>query len=224
MIIICSISSSLLLRPIIVVHHCDLTEIPLTCAKDETRDELGAEFHKKLDLKDEDERVAENEKKDSDFVAGSGEYGGEKLGGEGGCAPKIGEAQGSDDNDGWDDDEGYGWNKNVKESEVDKVSGDFDVDGDGNGDDEVEVEGDEEVEKKKDRSSGRVQQQYPLRPDAEDCAFYLKTGTCKFGFNCKFNHPLSRRKNQHSMGGAKSLLRLLTVCRKGSQDNHGSRS
>ncbi|XP_020973028.1 zinc finger CCCH domain-containing protein 43-like [Arachis ipaensis] len=110
--------------------------------------------------------------------------------------PETGEAQGSDNNDGWDDDEGYGWNANVKESEVAKVSGDFDVDGDGNGDDEVEVEGDEEVEKKKDRSSGRVQQQYPLRPDAEDCAFYLKTGTCKFGFNCKFNHPLGRRKNQ----------------------------
>nr|XP_029147058.1 uncharacterized protein LOC114924978 [Arachis hypogaea] len=124
---------------------------------DETRDELGAEFHKKLDLKDEDERVAENEKKDSNFVASSGEYGGEKLGGEGGCAPETGEAQGSDDNDGWDDDEGYGWNENVKESEVDKVSENFDVDGDGNSDDKVEVEGDEEVEKKKDRSSGRVQ-------------------------------------------------------------------
>ncbi|XLS96282.1 hypothetical protein HN51_039017, partial [Arachis hypogaea] len=59
-----------------------------------------------------------------------------------------------------------------------------------------EVEGDEEVEKKKDRSSGRVQQQYPLKPDVEDYAFYLKTGTCEFGFNCKFNHPLGRRKNQ----------------------------
>ncbi|XLR04144.1 hypothetical protein S83_070342, partial [Arachis hypogaea] len=118
--------------------------------QDETRDKLGAEFHKKLDLKDEDERVAENEKKDSDFVAGS-----EELGDEGGYTPEIGEAQESDDNDGWDDDEGYGWNKNVKESEIDKVSGDFDVDGDSNGDDEVQVEGDEEVEKKKDRSSGR---------------------------------------------------------------------
>jgi len=37
--------------------------------------------------------------------------------------------------------------------------------------------------------------QYPVRPEAEDCAFYMKTGTCKFGANCKFNHPL-RRKNQ----------------------------
>ncbi|MED6150751.1 hypothetical protein PIB30_075576 [Stylosanthes scabra] len=171
--------------------------------QDETRDELGAEFHDKLDLKEEDERVAETEKKDSNFEDGSREFGGEEVGGESGCAPESGEAQGSDDHDGWNDDEGYGWNDNVKESEVDKVGGDFDGDGNNDDDDdgggvEVEVEGDdEEVEKKKDRSSGRVQQQqYPLRPDAEDCAFYLKTGTCKFGFNCKFNHPLGRRKNQ----------------------------
>ncbi|KAK6127748.1 hypothetical protein DH2020_038524 [Rehmannia glutinosa] len=36
---------------------------------------------------------------------------------------------------------------------------------------------------------------YPMRPDAEDCAFYMKFGSCKFGLNCKFNHP-PRRKNQ----------------------------
>lgn len=36
---------------------------------------------------------------------------------------------------------------------------------------------------------------YPVRPDAEDCAYYMKTGNCKFGSNCKFNHPV-RRKNQ----------------------------
>lgn len=36
---------------------------------------------------------------------------------------------------------------------------------------------------------------YPLRTDAEDCSYYMKTGMCKFGSNCKFNHPL-RRKNQ----------------------------
>ncbi|KAL3617543.1 hypothetical protein CASFOL_037864 [Castilleja foliolosa] len=36
---------------------------------------------------------------------------------------------------------------------------------------------------------------YPMRPDAEDCAFYMRSGTCKFGSNCKFNHP-PRRKNQ----------------------------
>ncbi|XP_060170845.1 zinc finger CCCH domain-containing protein 43-like [Lycium barbarum] len=37
---------------------------------------------------------------------------------------------------------------------------------------------------------------YPLRPDAEDCAYYMRTGTCKYGLSCKFNHP-SRRQNQH---------------------------
>lgn len=31
--------------------------------------------------------------------------------------------------------------------------------------------------------------EYPLRPYAEDCPFYLKTGRCKFGMACKFNHP-----------------------------------
>lgn len=30
---------------------------------------------------------------------------------------------------------------------------------------------------------------YPLRPGATSCAFYLKTGTCKFGATCQFNHP-----------------------------------
>ncbi|XP_021773120.1 zinc finger CCCH domain-containing protein 67-like isoform X1 [Chenopodium quinoa] len=30
---------------------------------------------------------------------------------------------------------------------------------------------------------------YPLRSYAADCTFYLKTGTCKFGQNCRFNHP-----------------------------------
>ncbi|KAH1098216.1 hypothetical protein J1N35_015137, partial [Gossypium stocksii] len=36
---------------------------------------------------------------------------------------------------------------------------------------------------------------YPVRPDAENCAYYMKTGLCKFGSNCKFNHPV-RRKSQ----------------------------
>ncbi|XP_022737036.1 LOW QUALITY PROTEIN: zinc finger CCCH domain-containing protein 67-like [Durio zibethinus] len=36
---------------------------------------------------------------------------------------------------------------------------------------------------------------YPVRPEAEDCAYYMKTGLCKFGSNCKFNHPVPR-KNQ----------------------------
>ncbi|PHT46366.1 hypothetical protein CQW23_15524 [Capsicum baccatum] len=45
---------------------------------------------------------------------------------------------------------------------------------------------------------------YPLRPDAEDCAYYMKTGACKYGVNCKFNHP-SPRQNQYYLteGGCK---------------------
>jgi hypothetical protein len=30
---------------------------------------------------------------------------------------------------------------------------------------------------------------HPIRPGATDCSFYLKTGSCKFGESCKFNHP-----------------------------------
>ncbi|RRT37773.1 hypothetical protein B296_00046312 [Ensete ventricosum] len=34
---------------------------------------------------------------------------------------------------------------------------------------------------------------FPQRPDATECAYYMKTGTCKFGLNCRFNHPPKRR-------------------------------
>ncbi|PIN24304.1 CCCH-type Zn-finger protein [Handroanthus impetiginosus] len=44
-------------------------------------------------------------------------------------------------------------------------------------------------------SHDRKRINYPMRPDAEDCAYYMKTGSCKFGLNCKFNHP-PRRKSQ----------------------------
>ncbi|KAK6913035.1 hypothetical protein RJ641_022636 [Dillenia turbinata] len=38
--------------------------------------------------------------------------------------------------------------------------------------------------------------QYPLRPYAEDCPYYMKTGSCKFGLNCRFNHPVVRKFHQ----------------------------
>ncbi|KAK4568875.1 hypothetical protein RGQ29_004337 [Quercus rubra] len=55
----------------------------------------------------------------------------------------------------------------------------------------------DEGEKKGERNGGgkKFQYQFPVRPEAEDCSFYLKTGTCKFGSNCRFNHPV-KRKNQ----------------------------
>ncbi|XP_021908990.1 LOW QUALITY PROTEIN: zinc finger CCCH domain-containing protein 67 [Carica papaya] len=45
-----------------------------------------------------------------------------------------------------------------------------------------------------DKMNERRRYLYPLRPQAEDCAFYMKTGSCKFGANCKFNHPVRRKK------------------------------
>ncbi|CAA0818050.1 Zinc finger CCCH domain-containing protein 37 [Striga hermonthica] len=29
----------------------------------------------------------------------------------------------------------------------------------------------------------------PIRPGEEDCPFYLKTGSCKYGSTCRYNHP-----------------------------------
>ncbi|XP_061360877.1 zinc finger CCCH domain-containing protein 43-like [Gastrolobium bilobum] len=145
-------------------------------------DALGGELQNKLDLKDGDE----TENKDSNFEADGGQLCDEAA------APESDKGQVCDDDDddnndydGWNGgDEGCDWIEDVngRVSESDKVDGDFD-----------EVDGGE-VENKDDISNGGAQK-YPLRPDAEDCAFYLKTGTCKFGFNCKFNHPI-RWKNQ----------------------------
>ncbi|KAG2293372.1 hypothetical protein Bca52824_040041 [Brassica carinata] len=51
--------------------------------------------------------------------------------------------------------------------------------------DEDEEEGRERVEKR--------MMVYPVRPDAEDCSFYIRTGSCKYGSSCKFNHPVRRK-------------------------------
>ncbi|KAK8710777.1 hypothetical protein V6N13_146087 [Hibiscus sabdariffa] len=63
--------------------------------------------------------------------------------------------------------------------------------------------GDEEDEEEKNDNENNfenvkgyedVRSHYPVRPDADDCAFYMKTGLCKFGSHCKFNHPVGRKK------------------------------
>lgn len=41
---------------------------------------------------------------------------------------------------------------------------------------------------------------YPLRPGEADCRDYLRTGRCKYGESCKYNHPL----NVESGGGVKA--------------------
>lgn len=33
---------------------------------------------------------------------------------------------------------------------------------------------------------------YPERPGEADCSYYMRTGTCRFGMTCKFNHPPNR--------------------------------
>ncbi|PSS07714.1 Zinc finger CCCH domain-containing protein [Actinidia chinensis var. chinensis] len=69
-----------------------------------------------------------------------------------------------------------------------------------NEDEHGDESGGEEVGESKDgRYSGCS---YPARPDAEDCSFYMRTGTCKFGSTCKFNHPPGR-KNQDAKENVK---------------------
>ncbi|EPS73916.1 hypothetical protein M569_00840, partial [Genlisea aurea] len=33
---------------------------------------------------------------------------------------------------------------------------------------------------------------FPERPGALDCSYFLRTGTCAYGRNCRYNHPRSR--------------------------------
>ena len=33
---------------------------------------------------------------------------------------------------------------------------------------------------------------YPERPGEPDCTYYLRTGLCRFGLSCRFNHPPDR--------------------------------
>ncbi|KAG2557640.1 hypothetical protein PVAP13_8NG213620 [Panicum virgatum] len=34
---------------------------------------------------------------------------------------------------------------------------------------------------------------YPERVDEPDCSYYMRTGMCRFGMTCKFNHPADRK-------------------------------
>lgn len=33
---------------------------------------------------------------------------------------------------------------------------------------------------------------YPERSGEPDCTYYLRTGLCRFGMSCRFNHPQDR--------------------------------
>ncbi|KAL2245066.1 UNVERIFIED_CONTAM: Zinc finger CCCH domain-containing protein 37 [Sesamum indicum] len=45
---------------------------------------------------------------------------------------------------------------------------------------------------------------YPQRPGQLECDYYMKTGICKFGYNCKFHHPVDR--SAPTASAAESLL------------------
>lgn len=34
---------------------------------------------------------------------------------------------------------------------------------------------------------------YPERPGEPDCSYYIRTGLCRFGSTCRFNHPYDRK-------------------------------
>ncbi|RXH80544.1 hypothetical protein DVH24_021322 [Malus domestica] len=91
------------------------------------------------------------------------------------------------------------------EEEEEKSSGERESDGGGGegwgGNQGWEEDGGEVEEKKAEETQeSNRRYQYPVRPEAEDCSYYLKTGSCKFGSNCKFNHPVSRKTNQRFGG------------------------
>lgn len=144
-----------------------------------TDDRIHAELQK-LDLKDEKEEAAK------DYDEGR-EWEVEKNPGEG-----EGEGEGNA-------------MKKIDESDRDRTIRNEDDDDD----EEVDAgDGDGgEVEKKGEMRAKN--NQYPVRPEAEDCAFYLKTGTCKFGSFCKFNHPV-RKRNQVCFWRSFSLVEANT--------------
>ncbi|GMJ00091.1 hypothetical protein like AT5G63260 [Hibiscus trionum] len=96
--------------------------------------------------------------------------------------------------------EGEGKEKHEEAEEKDDGDRESDNDADGNPSGDEDNEGEEErnedeVDGENVKKNEGKRSQYPVRPEAEDCAYYMKTGLCKFAYNCKFNHPL-RRKNQ----------------------------
>lgn len=34
---------------------------------------------------------------------------------------------------------------------------------------------------------------YPVREGEPDCSYYIRTGLCRFGNSCRFNHPTNRK-------------------------------
>ncbi|KFK28041.1 hypothetical protein AALP_AA8G464000 [Arabis alpina] len=61
----------------------------------------------------------------------------------------------------------------------------------------VPIEGNGEMGSKEEEEGSEREKRmisYPVRPGAEDCLFYMRTGSCKYGSTCKFNHPAPRKR------------------------------
>ncbi|XP_074576143.1 zinc finger CCCH domain-containing protein 3-like isoform X2 [Curcuma longa] len=46
---------------------------------------------------------------------------------------------------------------------------------------------------------------FPERPDEPDCEYYMKTGNCKYGSSCKYNHPKGRNQEADCVIGPYGL-------------------
>ncbi|KAB1212900.1 Zinc finger CCCH domain-containing protein 37 [Morella rubra] len=49
---------------------------------------------------------------------------------------------------------------------------------------------------------------YPQRPGQIECDYYMKTGECKFGENCKFHHPIDRSAPSLSKAAQQQTVKL----------------
>ncbi|KAM1025765.1 hypothetical protein ACFX13_039522 [Malus domestica] len=143
-------------------------------------EEDGVGELQKVDLKEEEDGAGELQKLDlkEEEEGGEGEEEEEKSSGEREVEILNGEenerqSEQSYQSDGGGGGEGWGGNQGWEE--------------DG---------GEVEEKKAEETQESNRRYQYPVRPEAEDCSYYLKTGSCKFGSNCKFNHPVSRKTNQ----------------------------
>lgn len=66
-------------------------------------------------------------------------------------------------------------------------------------------------------STGMNSKGFPLRPGATPCQFYLKTGSCKFGATCQFDHP------EDGVGGASVAMKPLAMFHNAPADSFNSK-
>lgn len=68
---------------------------------------------------------------------------------------------------------------------------------------------------------------YPERPGVADCSFYIRTGSCKFGMNCHFNHPPNRKQASQTgdpsnkVGQSECQFYLKGTCKYGAMCKYG---